>query len=91
MSSDSNTAAGTCRFAYSLFVLLQYEALKDGREPDLSDYKEFKLKEDNVGFQMLQKLGWTEGQGLGPDGGGVVDPVNKCVTCQYINYVSLGN
>ncbi|XP_046679520.1 bromodomain-containing protein 4 isoform X1 [Homalodisca vitripennis] len=55
----------------------KYEALKEGREPDLSDYKEFKLKEDNIGFQMLQKLGWTEGQGLGPDGSGIMDPVNK--------------
>uniref|UniRef100_A0A8D8TQA8 SURP and G-patch domain-containing protein 1 n=2 Tax=Cacopsylla melanoneura TaxID=428564 RepID=A0A8D8TQA8_9HEMI len=55
----------------------KYNALKEGREPDLSDYKEFKLKEDNVGFQMLQKLGWTEGSGLGQDGGGIQEPVNK--------------
>lgn len=27
----------------------QYSALKQGKEPDLSDYKEFKLKEDNIG------------------------------------------
>lgn len=26
---------------------------------------------------MLQKLGWKEGQGLGFDGAGIVDPVNK--------------
>jgi len=26
---------------------------------------------------MLQKLGWTEGHGLGADGGGIVEPVNK--------------
>lgn len=55
----------------------QYEAKKSNRQPDLSDYKEYKLKEDNIGFQMLQKLGWKEGQGLGTDGGGIVDPVNK--------------
>ncbi|XP_063225735.1 SURP and G-patch domain-containing protein 1-like isoform X3 [Bacillus rossius redtenbacheri] len=60
--------------------LEKYSALKDGREPDLSDYKEFKLKEDNIGFQMLQKLGWTEGQGLGSEGTGIVDPVNKAST-----------
>ncbi|GLG94889.1 Uncharacterized protein GBIM_01976 [Gryllus bimaculatus] len=58
----------------------KYSALKEGREPDLSDYKEFKLKEDNIGFQMLQKLGWSEGQGLGTDGAGIVDPVNKAST-----------
>ncbi|XP_048507351.1 SURP and G-patch domain-containing protein 1-like isoform X2 [Athalia rosae] len=55
----------------------QYNAVKQGKEPDLSDYKEFKLKEDNIGFQMLQKLGWSEGQGLGSEGSGRVDPVNK--------------
>ncbi|XP_014247480.1 phosphatase and actin regulator 4A-like isoform X2 [Cimex lectularius] len=58
----------------------KYSAVKGGREPDLSDYKEFKLKEDNKGFQMLQKLGWSEGQGLGLDGGGIIDPVNKAIS-----------
>ncbi|XP_028168920.1 arginine-glutamic acid dipeptide repeats protein-like [Ostrinia furnacalis] len=55
----------------------KYSAVKSGKEPDLSDYKEFKLKEDNVGFKMLQKLGWNEGQGLGAEGTGIVDPINK--------------
>lgn len=27
----------------------KYSAVKSGKEPDLSDYKEYKLKEDNVG------------------------------------------
>lgn len=55
----------------------KYSAVKSGKEPDLSDYKEFKLKEDNVGFKMLQKLGWNEGQGLGAEGTGIVEPINK--------------
>ncbi|XP_034833231.1 SURP and G-patch domain-containing protein 1-like isoform X1 [Maniola hyperantus] len=55
----------------------KYSAFKSGKEPDLSDYKEYKLKEDNVGFKMLQKLGWNEGQGLGAEGTGIVDPINK--------------
>ncbi|XP_050303819.1 bromodomain-containing protein 4-like isoform X3 [Anthonomus grandis grandis] len=52
-------------------------ALKEGRQPSISDYKEFKIKEDNVGFKMLQKLGWSEGQGLGQNNAGIVEPVNK--------------
>lgn len=55
----------------------KYDALKEGRPADLSDYREYKLTEENVGYQMLQKLGWTEGQGLGADGGGITAPVNK--------------
>ncbi|XP_038221879.1 uncharacterized protein LOC119839588 isoform X2 [Zerene cesonia] len=55
----------------------KYSGAKGGKEPDLSDYKEYKLKEDNVGFKMLQKLGWNEGQGLGAEGTGIVDPINK--------------
>jgi len=58
----------------------KYSAMKGGGEPDLSDYKEFKLTEDNKGFQMLQKLGWSEGQGLGSDGSGILDPINKAKT-----------
>lgn len=54
-----------------------YKALKDGREPDFSDYKEFKLTCENVGYKMLEKLGWKEGEGLGQESQGIVDPVNK--------------
>lgn len=52
-------------------------AAKDGRQLNFSDYKEFKIKEDNIGFKMLQKLGWNEGQGLGTNNAGIVEPVNK--------------
>ena len=53
--------------------------MKEGREPDLSDYKDFKLTCDNLGYQMLQKLGWKEGEGLGSEGQGIKTPVNKSV------------
>ncbi|KAJ8952932.1 hypothetical protein NQ318_006549 [Aromia moschata] len=52
-------------------------AVKEGRQPNFSDYKEFKIKEDNIGFKMLQKLGWSEGEGLGSSGKGIVEPINK--------------
>lgn len=48
---------------------------------DLSDYKDHKLTESNVGFQLLQKAGWTEGQGLGEKEDGIKDPINQCVCC----------
>lgn len=54
-----------------------WQALKEGREPDHSDYKQFKLTCENVGFQMLQKMGWKEGEGLGSEGQGIKNPVNK--------------
>lgn len=59
----------------------KYQAQKDQTSPppDVSDYKEFKLKEDNIGYQMLQKLGWKgEGTSLGVSGtGGITEPINK--------------
>ncbi|XP_060088676.1 SURP and G-patch domain-containing protein 1 [Heteronotia binoei] len=57
-----------------------FKALKEGREPDYSEYKEFKLTVENIGYQMLMKMGWKEGDGLGSEGQGIKNPVNKGVT-----------
>ncbi|XP_025076814.1 SURP and G-patch domain-containing protein 1-like [Pomacea canaliculata] len=54
-----------------------FKALKEGREPDYSDYKEFKLTCENIGYQMMLKLGWKEGEGLGSEAQGITAPVNK--------------
>lgn len=51
--------------------------LQEGREPDYSEYKEFKLTIENIGYQMLMKMGWKEGDGLGSEGQGIKNPVNK--------------
>ncbi|XP_022086972.1 SURP and G-patch domain-containing protein 1-like [Acanthaster planci] len=53
------------------------QALKEGRTPDFSDYQKFKIQADNIGYQMLKKLGWEEGKGLGSTGQGITAPVNK--------------
>jgi splicing factor 4 len=58
-----------------MFCSLQ--ALKEGRQPDMSDYKDFKITCDNIGFQMLAKMGWKEGEGLGNESQGITAPVNK--------------
>ncbi|KAM4888114.1 SURP and G-patch domain-containing protein 1 [Thomomys bottae] len=57
-----------------------FKALKEGREPDYSEYKEFKLTVENIGYQMLMKMGWKEGEGLGTEGQGIKNPVNKGTT-----------
>ena len=54
-----------------------FKAKKEGRDPDLSDYAEYKIKQDNIGYQMLQKAGWEEGKGLGSKGTGITQPVNR--------------
>ncbi|XP_061096141.1 SURP and G-patch domain-containing protein 1 isoform X2 [Conger conger] len=54
-----------------------FKALKEGRDPDYSEYKEFKLTVENIGFQMLMKMGWKDGDGLGSDGQGIKNPVNR--------------
>nr|XP_046263421.1 SURP and G-patch domain-containing protein 1 isoform X2 [Scatophagus argus] len=65
-----------------------FKALKEGRDPDYSEYKEFKLTVENLGFQMLMKMGWKEGEGLGVDGQGIKAPVNKGTTA--MNGAGLG-
>ncbi|CAL8312352.1 SURP and G-patch domain-containing protein 1 [Gadus morhua] len=54
-----------------------FKALKEGRDPDYSEYKEFKLTVENLGFRMLMKMGWQEGDGLGSDGQGIRQPVHR--------------
>ena len=43
---------------------------------DTSNFADHKLKQDNIGFKMLQKAGWSEGSGLGTAAQGVTAPVD---------------
>lgn len=56
----------------------QHEKKRKGLGEDpVADYQDKKLTEENKGFQMLQKLGWKDGEGLGASSSGIVNPVNK--------------
>lgn len=63
--------------------------LQEGRDPDYSEYKEFKLTVENLGFRMLMKMGWKEGEGLGSDSQGIKAPVNKYACLSFIPPLSL--
>ena len=55
------------------------------------------ISTDNVGRQMLEKMGWSEGEGLGREGAGRREPVSIEPSDEYplmkfasINWVLLG-
>lgn len=58
----------------------KFKALQNGEEYDDSDYVEKKLTSENLGFKMLERMGWSEGKGLGQEGGGITAPVGKSGT-----------
>lgn len=46
------------------------------QKPKDFDFAQQKLTDKNLGFQMLQKMGWKEGHGLGSCGKGIREPVS---------------
>lgn len=46
------------------------------QKPKALDFAQQKLTDKNLGFQMLQKMGWQEGHGLGSCGEGIREPVS---------------
>ncbi|XP_037741715.1 SURP and G-patch domain-containing protein 2 isoform X2 [Chelonia mydas] len=53
---------------------------KKKKKPKDLDFLHKKLTVKNVGFQMLQKMGWQEGRGLGSQGKGIKEPVKVGTT-----------
>ncbi|KAL1772943.1 SURP and G-patch domain-containing protein 2 isoform X1 [Sigmodon hispidus] len=46
------------------------------KKPKDLEFAQQKLTDKNLGFQMLQKMGWKEGHGLGSLGKGIREPVS---------------
>lgn len=55
----------------------KYKALKAGETIDESEYQDSKLTQSNLGFKMLERMGWSEGKGLGSEGQGITAPIGK--------------
>ncbi|XP_013912243.1 PREDICTED: SURP and G-patch domain-containing protein 2 [Thamnophis sirtalis] len=52
-----------------------YKNKQQQKTKDLEFYNK-KLNEKNIGFQILQRMGWQEGRGLGLHGKGIQEPVD---------------
>jgi len=55
----------------------KYKAMHGGPDVDSSAYQDNKLTQSNIGFKMMQKMGWNEGKGLGSTGMGITAPIGK--------------
>uniref|UniRef100_UPI00398E5CB0 SURP and G-patch domain-containing protein 2-like n=1 Tax=Pristiophorus japonicus TaxID=55135 RepID=UPI00398E5CB0 len=56
-----------------------YKPKKKTKNEDIN-YTKNKLAVDNLGYQMLQKMGWKDGEGLGSGKQGITNPINRGVT-----------
>jgi len=58
--------------------LNKYKVLRNSSAAlEESAFQENKLDTGNKGFKLLQKMGWSEGQGLGASAQGIVNPIGK--------------
>ncbi|XP_066196238.1 SURP and G-patch domain-containing protein 2 [Sylvia atricapilla] len=53
---------------------------KKKKKPKDLEFSQKRLSPRNVGFQMLQRMGWQEGHGLGSRGRGIREPVHLGTT-----------
>ncbi|EMP24094.1 SURP and G-patch domain-containing protein 2 [Chelonia mydas] len=63
---------------------------KKKKKPKDLDFLHKKLTVKNVGFQMLQKMGWQEGRGLGSQGKGIKEPVKVSESVTVFPQMHLG-
>ncbi|XP_053558885.1 SURP and G-patch domain-containing protein 2 [Bombina bombina] len=61
-------------------VRIEYERprgrpVKRAKKPVDLEFANKKITQANVGFQLLSKMGWKEGQGLGSSASGIVNPI----------------
>jgi hypothetical protein len=74
-------------------------AVLQGRPvPKEEDYAEHKIGDDNIGFQMLKKVGWSQGAGLGPQENNssgrtaaITTPINSGASAAGITGAGLGS
>nr|XP_008123894.2 PREDICTED: SURP and G-patch domain-containing protein 2 [Anolis carolinensis] len=62
------------RIAYDRPHRYQADRSKKPKSKDL-EFHHKRLNQKNIGFQMLQKMGWKEGLGLGAESRGITEPV----------------
>lgn len=61
---------------FRLFPINHQLGLLSPQKPKDLEFSQQKLTDKNLGFQMLQKMGWKEGRGLGSLGKGIREPVS---------------
>ncbi|XP_067824665.1 SURP and G-patch domain-containing protein 2-like [Heptranchias perlo] len=67
-----------------------YKQKKKTKNEDIN-YTKNRLAVDNLGYQMLQKMGWKDGEGLGSGKQGIRDPINRGVTSSDRSGLGVGS
>jgi len=67
--------AGSGRHLSAYLSAEDVRRLSGGESSSTPSAEGDKVGADNIGHQMLQSMGWSEGHGLGANGEGLVDPV----------------
>ena len=87
------TESGVAQQTLAAGALLQHtcHTLLSPQKPKDFDFAQQKLTDKNLGFQMLQKMGWKEGHGLGSCGKGIREPVSVYAAGAWEPGVGMGS